>query len=105
VGEHVDARGYFFSRVPPWPGDMPIIEGAWHGIELPYVLGTLDSYGFLPAEEDHALSTAMQRAWVSVASGDPTIDGVGPWPLVEDDVSVRLDSPTTVEGVCRCVSR
>ena len=80
---------------------MAPIEGAWHGLEIPYVLGTLHTYGFAPIEDDHALSEAMQSAWVSAASGEPMVEGVGTWPLFYDDVWVRWDAPVEVESGIR----
>jgi para-nitrobenzyl esterase len=64
-----------FSYLFTWPSPAPGI-GSCHGLELPFVFGTLDSKGadaFAgagPAAE--ALATTIQDAWLSFArTGDP----------------------------------
>jgi len=59
--------------------------GACHGIEIPFVFGTVGRTGddrmsgSGPAADQ--LSRQMMDAWISFArDGDPTHDGIGPWP-------------------------
>ncbi|MEW6476155.1 MAG: carboxylesterase family protein [Actinomycetota bacterium] len=68
-------QGPAFSYLFTWPSPAPGI-GSCHGLELPFVFGTLDSKGadaFAgsgPAAE--ALATTVQDAWLAFArSGDP----------------------------------
>jgi carboxylesterase type B len=64
-----------FSYLFTWPSPAPGI-GSCHGLELPFVFGTLDSpgadafAGSGPAAE--ALATTIQDAWLAFArTGDP----------------------------------
>jgi para-nitrobenzyl esterase len=64
-----------FSYLFTWPSPAPGI-GSCHGLELPFVFGTLDSKGadaFAGAGPiAEALATAIQDAWLSFArTGDP----------------------------------
>ena len=84
-------RGPAFFYLFTWPSPAPGI-GACHGLELPFVFGTLDSKGadaFAgsgPAAE--ALAATVQDAWLSFArTGDPG------WPAY--DLTTR---PTMVLG-------
>lgn len=55
--------------------------GACHGIEIPFVFGTL-----WPTAKDAAreLAHQMMDAWVAFArTGDPAHGGIGPWPAYE----------------------
>src|SRR5581483_12217561 len=89
-----------YSYLFTWPSPSPGI-GSCHGLELPFVFGTLDSKGadaFAgsdPAAE--ALATSMQDAWLAFArTGDP---GQG-WPRY--DPSTR---PTMLRGpTCEVVN-
>jgi para-nitrobenzyl esterase len=73
---------YLFTWESPSMGGM---LGACHGLELPFVFGTLDMpiltelTGGGPAAE--LLSQHMQDAWLAFARGDaPGHQGLGPWP-------------------------
>jgi para-nitrobenzyl esterase len=66
-------RAYLFAR--PLLGAQAV--GATHGLELPYVFGTL---GALAPAVDLALSDTVQAAWTSLATGAPAVPGLGPWP-------------------------
>jgi para-nitrobenzyl esterase len=59
--------------------------GAFHAVDLPFTFGTFDVDGwgdFVGADVDaERLSTQMRAAWARfAASGDPTTEGLGPWP-------------------------
>jgi para-nitrobenzyl esterase len=62
--------------------------GACHGIEIPFVFGTLREPPltplFLLAPGARSLSARMQRAWVAFArSGDPRHDALPEWPAYD----------------------
>lgn len=79
---HVPATfAYLFTWKPPLTGDS---VGACHGLELPFVFGTLREPLLRPlvglGREAGKLSQLMMRAWLAFArSGDPTDDGLPPW--------------------------
>jgi para-nitrobenzyl esterase len=59
--------------------------GAFHAVDLPFTFGTFDVDGwgqFVGADADaERLSRQMRAAWANfAASGDPTTDGLDPWP-------------------------
>ena len=59
--------------------------GACHGLEIPFVFGTIGRTGDdrLTGDDEaaHRLSHVMMDAWVAFARhGDPAHDGTGPWP-------------------------
>ena len=82
---------YFFS----YPAHR--LYGAIHGIELPYVFGTLDSVaGYTPTASDRVLSEAMNASWARfAATGDPNGAGFTPWPAYDaaKDTTLVWDSP------------
>ncbi|KAA0256674.1 MAG: carboxylesterase family protein [Acidobacteria bacterium] len=54
--------------------------GAFHGLELPFVFGTIDVPGFVPSAAERDLSRAMGHAWASLARwGRPEVPGAE-WP-------------------------
>jgi para-nitrobenzyl esterase len=64
--------------------------GAFHAIDLPFTFGTFDVDGwgsFVGADADaEHLSAQMREAWARfAATGDPTTDGLGPWPRYTTD--------------------
>ena len=85
LSPHVDVRAYFFRR-DSWL--IPAL-GAAHGFELSYAFGT----GYLPAA-DRPLSERMVDAWATVPTGAPSVDPIGPWPLIGD---VTVDGGTWVQ--------
>ncbi|MBM4062095.1 MAG: carboxylesterase family protein [Planctomycetes bacterium] len=69
-----DAWLYHFSRRP---GRGRARAQAVHGLEIPYVFGTLSRFG---DDQDRALGAAMRRYWIAfAATGDPNGEG-GPGP-------------------------
>ncbi len=69
---------YLFTFAPP-------VVGACHGLELPFVFGTLRApllgplLGWSPSAQ--ALSRAMQDAWIALArTGNPAHEGLPDWP-------------------------
>jgi para-nitrobenzyl esterase len=81
TARRVAARGvatysYNFSRAIPGLEAL----GPTHGVEMPYVFGTIAQ----PGPEDQALSDLMQGYWARFArSGDPNGDGALEWPAFE----------------------
>jgi para-nitrobenzyl esterase len=69
---------------------IPSLEGlgATHGVELPYVFGTLQN----PGTDDAGLSDAMQGYWTRfAASADPNGAGALAWPSFNDTSEERMD--------------
>ncbi|MDP2989702.1 MAG: carboxylesterase family protein, partial [Kiritimatiellota bacterium] len=70
---------YQFIRVPPY--SLSLNMGASHGVEIPYVLGHIDTSQGAYDETDAALSHAMMDYWVNfAATGDPNGAGLLAWP-------------------------
>jgi para-nitrobenzyl esterase len=85
---------YLFGFAPP-------IIGACHGLELPFVFGTLRApllrpiLGWSPTAQ--ALARTMQDAWIAMArTGNPAHEGLPEWPRY--DVSRR--ATMRFEGSC-----
>ena len=62
--------------------------GACHGLEIPFVFGTVGKTGndrFTGVGEDaDRLSRQMMDAWIAFAHrGDPSHEGIGPWPAYD----------------------
>ncbi|PIX40560.1 MAG: hypothetical protein COZ57_25640 [Armatimonadetes bacterium CG_4_8_14_3_um_filter_66_20] len=81
---------YHFTHVPAVSRSGE--RGAFHGIEIPYVFGSLGKeLGFrLPAEEP--LSTTMGAYWVQFAkTGNPNGAGLPEWPRYQPDSDKYLE--------------
>ena len=91
------AHAYTFARAIP---GLEVI-GPTHGVELPYVFGTLAS----PGPDDRALSDSMQAYWTRFAkTGDPNGEGDLGWPAFAEasDQRMNLDvMPSVVSGFRR----
>lgn len=81
--------GYVFGRAPL---GVELI-GPTHGVELPYVFGTL---GPLAPPADVDLSASVRAAWSALPGGAPTWPGVGAWP---DDAWLVVDATGAVGAV------
>ncbi len=104
----VNAYATIFSQVPSaWKKEGVL---AYHGLEIPYVFGDLESINtqghFLTfakpsgasqqdsglTEDDYALSELMMNIWVQFArTGDPNIKGVVTWPVWEPTTDQYLE--------------
>ena len=89
---------YFFS----YPANA--LNGAVHGVELPFVFGTLTNIvGYTPDPTARALSEEMNASWARfAATGDPNGAGLVSWPLYDparDRTLVWDASPVSVDGV------
>jgi para-nitrobenzyl esterase len=74
---------YYFDHVTV-ANSAKFPNGAEHGSEVPYVLGTLDIFSAtkdIAVEEDRAIARAMSGYWFEFArTGNPKADGAPPWP-------------------------
>ena len=83
-------------------GKLPLVggmTGSFHGLDIPFVFGTVRrppfslTIGLSAAVRQ--LSREMQRAWVAFAhTGDPNHEGLGAWPSwTEDRKAMVFDNP------------
>ena len=86
-----------------WPSQANPVMGAFHAIDLPFVLDSfhMDGWGeFIGADEAaKALGRGMRSAWAAFARrGDPSTSELGPWPRYELDqrMTMVLDSTSSV---------
>jgi para-nitrobenzyl esterase len=91
AAQGITVRTYIFERV------IPGLEAlaATHGVELPYVFGTLPA----PTKDDSTLTATLQSYWSRFATtGDPNGGGALDWPAftAEDQQTMRLDVTTKV---------
>jgi para-nitrobenzyl esterase len=88
--------------------ESPAMRGALracHGLELPFMFGTLDTPGQPEfagrGEAQHSLSERMMDTWLAfVCSGDPSLSGAsGHWPAYElvHRATMQLDLDSTLE--------
>jgi para-nitrobenzyl esterase len=95
-GRRVTAQGvntyhYAFARAIPGLEGL----GPTHGVEMPYVFGTLPE----TAAGDAALSDSMQGYWARfVKTGDPNGDGAPAWPAFDEasDKQMKFDEQSSV---------
>jgi para-nitrobenzyl esterase len=93
---------YRFDWSPPLAGSR---VGAFHGIELPFVFGTLSDGWLRPTlglqPSARRLSRRVQEAWIAFArSGDPAHSGLPDWPTYtrEEGQTLVFASRDRVEG-------
>lgn len=92
---------YQFTQVV----ESPLAQGlgSFHGLEIPYVFGNLDTFGrfgLTPSETDLALSRAMMGYWTSFAkNGKPQAAGEVAWPAYQasTDQSLELGKTITIK--------
>jgi len=75
---------YFY--IFTWPS--PLFKGAFHGVEIPFVFGTLDLQGaryiFGKGAEAKKLSEKTMDAWIAFArSGNPNHSNIPEWPVYD----------------------
>ncbi len=76
---------YLFTWESPFLGGM---FGSCHGLEIPFVFGTVEDAAVQPftgaGAEATMLSQQMREAWVAFArDGDPSCDAMGEWPAYD----------------------
>lgn len=97
AAQGADVHLYVFSR------SIPGLEGLGptHGVEMPYVFGTLNN----PPSEDAALSDTVQGYWTRFAStSDPNGESALEWPAFDETTDQRMNfdiNPTVVSGYRR----
>jgi para-nitrobenzyl esterase len=78
-------------------------NSAYHAIDLPYLFGTFDAYGYTPDAQALVISDAMRTAWRSLAA-DPTAvpaistDGSTLWPAFDPATASYVEFGDTVAG-------
>ena len=89
---------YLFS----WTTPRLAKYGAYHGMELPFLFGTLPAVPHLAADpEAELLGRRIRQAWVTFADhGAPAAQGVAPWPAYEPQrrSTMRIDRRWAVEA-------
>lgn len=81
---------YQFSRVPLIMRGL----GAFHAIEIPYVMGNTDLFSGMGiiSDADRELSETIMGYWTRfAASGDPNGDGAPDWPRYETASDLHLE--------------
>lgn len=76
AGQGILSRGYYFERGRPLTPGL----GAYHGVELPFVFGTLP----LAGAADQRLSDDLQEAWTDAAGAPAVKAGDVTWPAVTE---------------------
>jgi carboxylesterase type B len=77
--------------------------GAYHAIDIPYLFGSFDVYGYTPDAQALAIRDAMRTAWRSLAA-DPTAapaistDGTTLWPAFDPATASYVEFGDTVAG-------
>jgi para-nitrobenzyl esterase len=91
AGRHIFV--YRFDRSIPGKGQAEL--GAFHGLDVPFVFGTLrdPAWQWLPfTSDDEALSNLVQTYWTNFAkSGNPNAQGLPGWPAWSDGKKEFLD--------------
>ncbi len=101
-------RYFFTHRLDARLAPMLSALGAYHGIELGYVFGTVDGLaGYRATAADRAVIEAVQSSWVRFAATGELATGAPAWPAYAagTDPYIELANPTaTREGVrtARC---
>jgi carboxylesterase type B len=69
---------YFWNH--PWPGQES--RGAFHGSEIPYMMGSLASVKQPFTDNDQKISDTMTQYWANFAkTGNPNGNGLPNWPV------------------------
>ncbi|MTE11421.1 carboxylesterase/lipase family protein [Nocardia aurantiaca] len=88
---------YQFNDAPL--GWNPLLPGAFHGAEVPYVFSALMGVNIpLPPAAD-LLSRRIQQSWAQFAhTGNPEIPAFAPWPSDTSDATLELGSDHVTLG-------
>jgi len=88
---------YQFTRVPTEAIRLPgVPQGAFHGLEIPYVFGKADTFG-VQNPVDHSLSEEMIGMWTRfAATGNPNKPGSDFWPTYDRSADRYLELGDTI---------
>ncbi|MEM6370629.1 MAG: carboxylesterase family protein [Myxococcota bacterium] len=117
VSQEAPVYRYLFTHVPEEATPQLQAAGAWHGLDLFFIFGTLESASTLSAgPTDEATIAAMQAAWTALARGETPSPSSGPgpvfaWPewndeerllILEDGAQIEVD-PRSAQ--CRALAQ
>jgi para-nitrobenzyl esterase len=81
---------YLFTRIPPTP--LGKMAKAYHGAEIPYVMGNLGERWGKAEKVDLDLSEAIMTYWTRFAAGgDPNGPGLPQWPAYNGQIEAYLE--------------
>lgn len=97
TGQRVPAYRYFFThRMDMRLAPMLSALGAYHGIELGYVFGTVDGLlGYRPTAADRAVIDAVQTSWIRFAATGSLSSGSPMWPAYDAATDPYLELSST----------
>ena len=78
-------------------------SSAFHAIDIPYLFGTYDVFGYTPDAQSFAITNAMRNAWTSLIT-DPTSapslsdDGTVLWPIFEPVAATYAEFGDNIGG-------
>ncbi len=73
---------YFWTHAPPGPDRM--MRGAYHGSEIPYVFGTLETTDRPWTDDDRRIADRMSSYWANIIKGgNPNGAGLPRWPAFD----------------------
>ena len=94
---------YRFARQPDYRKGHPYFGlRATHGVELPFVFGTLDAGAANWTSGDSELSATIQQYWTNFAkTGNPNGAGLPRWPMFDSEQGnvMNLDQPARVTQI------
>jgi para-nitrobenzyl esterase len=93
----VPAYNYYFTYKSPAMGG---ILGAMHGLDIPFLFGSLDADFTGAGTEQENLALKIQDSCIAFArTGDPSCKSIGKWPVYgRDRMTMILDKNTRVEA-------
>ena len=81
---------YFWTHAPPGPDDA--MRGAFHGSEIPYAFGNLETTDRPWTDEDHRIAKRMSSYWANIIkTGDPNGPGLPRWPAFDAHATAVME--------------